>query len=134
MTFLSISLLTYLIFNKTWLSILVFLLMANFYPDIVAHLVPGTIAMPPMDNQCFCGSKGVFVNYMNCNMYDSENMDILVDRFKEVMTFIPKLRYKIKEIAGDYYYEEMSIEETISKIFIGPESDDKILRSLDDIN
>ena len=28
---------------------------------------------------------------------------------------MPKLRYKIKEICGDYYYEEMSIEETMEK-------------------
>ena len=31
---------------------------------------------------------------------------------------MPKLKYKIKEICGDFYYEEMSEEETIKKAFI----------------
>jgi hypothetical protein len=30
----------------------------------------------------------------------------------------PKLTYKIVEIAGDYYYKKMSIEETFSKAMI----------------
>ena len=33
---------------------------------------------------------------------------------------MPKFRYKIKKIMGDYYYEEMSYEEAIDKIFIKP--------------
>jgi len=47
---------------------------------------------------------------------------------------MPKFKYKIKEIAGDYYYEEMSMEETKSKIFILPESNAKVLRSQEDID
>ena len=47
---------------------------------------------------------------------------------------MPKFRYKIKEIAGDYYYEEMSLIETKQKIFKYPQSDDKILRSQADID
>lgn len=47
---------------------------------------------------------------------------------------MPKFRYKLKEIAGDYYYESMPMEELIDKFFVGPESEDKVLRSQDDIN
>ena len=32
-------------------------------------------------------------------------------------------------IAGDPYYEQMSVEETVSKFFIGPESNDQVLKS-----
>ena len=39
------------------------------------------------------------------------------------------MRYKVKEIFGDYYYEEMTVEETISKVLMYPEGDDKILRN-----
>jgi hypothetical protein len=46
----------------------------------------------------------------------------------------PKMRYKIKVICGDYYYEEMSVEETIQKAVIGPESEEKVLASRDDID
>lgn len=47
---------------------------------------------------------------------------------------MPKFRYKIKEIAGDYYYEEMSHEETVKKAFLRPESPDKVLRNQHDID
>ena len=30
------------------------------------------------------------------------------------------MRYKVKEIFGDYYYEEMGLEETIKRVFIKP--------------
>jgi hypothetical protein len=40
-----------------------------------------------------------------------------------------KFRYKVKVIAGDYYYEEMSISETCNKVFIHPATDDKIIRN-----
>lgn len=43
------------------------------------------------------------------------------------------MRYKIKEICGDYYYEEMSIEEATMKAFIEPKGD-KVLRSQDDVD
>ena len=41
----------------------------------------------------------------------------------------PKFRYKIKEVAGEYFYEEMSYEETCEKAFMVPESDDKVLKN-----
>jgi hypothetical protein len=44
------------------------------------------------------------------------------------------MRYKVKEIFGDYYYEEMTPEETFKKVFLYPESDDKILRCQADID
>lgn len=47
---------------------------------------------------------------------------------------MPKFRYKIKEIAGDYYYEEMSHEETAKKAFLSPSSPDKVLRNQHDID
>ena len=40
----------------------------------------------------------------------------------------PKYRYKLKCIMGDYYYEEMSIEEAKAKIILKPEREDKLLR------
>ena len=41
-----------------------------------------------------------------------------------------KFRYKIKVVAGDYFYEEMSFEETIKKSIINPGFDnDHVLKS-----
>lgn len=41
---------------------------------------------------------------------------------------MPKLMYKVKIIAGDYYYEKMSEEVTIGKAFLKPKSSLKILK------
>jgi hypothetical protein len=67
-------------------------------------------------------------------MYDYWKEKILLDAFDEKFEVMRKFRYKVKEIAGDYYYEEMSLEETKRKIFVQPQSDDKILRSQADID
>lgn len=48
---------------------------------------------------------------MNITLYDAWKEKILLDNFDDVFKFMPKFRYKIKEIAGDYYYEEMTLEE-----------------------
>jgi hypothetical protein len=45
---------------------------------------------------------------------------------------LPKLKYKIKEICGDFYYEEMSEEETVKKAFIVCR--ENILKDKDDID
>jgi hypothetical protein len=54
--------------------------------------------------------------------------------FSKLFDIMPKLTYKIKEIGGDYYYEQMSREETMAKAFIRPSGPDKILRSQKDID
>lgn len=39
------------------------------------------------------------------------------------------MRYKIKEICGDYYYELMSVEEAVSKVFLQATDKKKILHN-----
>jgi hypothetical protein len=58
------------------------------------------------------------VNYMNSSLYNKDAVDAFWSSFEKVFTKMPKFRYKIKEIAGDFYYEEMSLEEAKSKILI----------------
>ena len=122
------------LFHKIWLTVLICILVTYWYPQMVAKAVPNTIVMPPMDHQCFISSSGVHVNYMNITLYDAWKEKILLDSFDDVFKFMPKFRYKIKEIAGDYYYEEMPLEEMKQKIFVRPQSDDKVLRSQADID
>lgn len=47
---------------------------------------------------------------------------------------MPKFRYKIKVIAGEYYYAEMSMEEACERIFLKAESEDTVLRNQSDID
>lgn len=55
-------------------------------------------------------------------------------RFPELFRVQPKMRYKIKEIMGDYYYEMMSVEETISKVFLTPETSDHVIKNQHEID
>ena len=100
---------------STNLSIVVCLLIVIFYQDVVAMIVPNTIKMGPMDQMCFLSSTKAHVNYMNVSLQDVDSQDAGRKNFMKLAKKMPKLRYKIKEICGDYYYEEMSIEETMEK-------------------
>lgn len=44
------------------------------------------------------------------------------------------MKYKVKEIFGDYYYEEMTTEEMVSKCFLKPETPDKVLKNQNDVD
>ena len=47
---------------------------------------------------------------------------------------MPKFMYKVKIIAGDYYYEKMSEVETKGKAFLEPKSSLKVLKCQKDID
>lgn len=73
--------------------------------------------MPPMDQMCFLSNTKAHVNYINISLYDNETEEAAVRNFKKLFELMPKFQYKVKEIAGDYYYEKMSVEETFAKAF-----------------
>lgn len=72
---------------------------------------------------------------MNIQTYIGHDEDAVFGMFRKyIAEDQPKFRYKIKEIAGDYYYEMMSLEETFEKIFLTPESPDKELKNQKEID
>ena len=85
--------------------------------------------MPSMDLQTFYSNPEVYLNYMSCTQYDQYDEEVLPIKFRPIFELMPKFRYKIKSIAGEYYYEEISMEEACDKIFLKTESDDKVLRN-----
>lgn len=73
----------------------------------------GYHAVPVMDQTCFLGGSKSVVNFMNCTWYDTKaDIELVKDKFRKACDRMPKLRYKLVEFAGDFYYEEMSTEET----------------------
>ena len=126
--------LAFKIFFSNLISVFLCVLIVLAYPYWVASVVPNTIVMPSMDQQTYVSNQTQLVNYMNCSMYDKGDIEAIELCFKKAVSDFPKMRYKVKEIFGDYYYEEMSVEETIQKVLLYPEGDDKILRSQADIN
>ena len=101
------------------------------YPYVIAMMIPNTVVMPAMDQQTFVSNSNSIVNFMSCSMYSKPNTDVILNRWKKFYKMHPKFRYKIKVVAGDYFYEEMSIEETIKKSIITPGN---ILKSQADID
>lgn len=86
------------------LTITILILLTVFFQDIVAAYM-GYIPIPAMDQGTMIGGSGLMCNYINCTCYDVEcDMEIVKARFREGMKIMPKLRYKIVEFAGDYYY------------------------------
>ena len=69
---------------------------------------------------CFLSNTKAHVNYINISTYDNETEEAAVRNFTKLFKLMPKFQYKIKEIAGDYYYEMMSVEETLAKAFVKP--------------
>ena len=90
-----------------------------FYQDFVCLFYPNTIKMGAMDHQCYLGNPQANVNYMNASMYDHKDIfKISQDKWTDMCYKHPKLCYKVKEIYGDYYYERMSVEETVKKAML----------------
>lgn len=113
---LGLFLVTFLLFNLELsfrVSLFLTVIFALIYPYYVASVVPNTVVMPAMDQQTYVSNPNQLVNYMNCSMYDKEDVQAIELCFKKAISNFPKMRYKVKEIFGDYYYEEMSVAETI---------------------
>lgn len=115
-------------------SIGICLLIVYFYQDVVALIIPNTIKMPPLDQQCFLSSTKAHVNYMNVTVQDKPTTKCAEAKWAEMLDLYPKMRYKVKEICGDYYYEMMSKEETLKKAYIYPKSPEHELKCQKDID
>jgi hypothetical protein len=81
------------------------------YQHVVAFAY-GLKAMPPMDQQCFCGNRKVHLNYMSVSGYDGVVLDEARHRqiWYDIVVKYPKFRYRVVSRFGDLYYEEMSLE------------------------
>ena len=97
------------------IAILICILVQAFYQDVVAAVL-GLHSLPVMDYTCFIGSEKAVVNFMNCTWYATAcDPELVKDKLIKAARIMPKLRYKLVEVGGDYYYEEMSEEEMIQK-------------------
>jgi len=65
---------------------------------------------------------------MNMQMYDGSEVEIFLHSFVEFARTDPKFRYRLKVIAGEYYYEEMPFKEFEERCVLYPGSPDKVLR------
>ena len=92
--------------------------------------------MPPMDQQCFCSTKNVHVNYMSVSGYDGEALDKTRHRqvWEDLVRKFPKFRYKVVNKFGDHYYEEMSFETAFERAYHYETDLKKTLKNQNDID
>jgi hypothetical protein len=120
------------LFESFYLSLFLVFAAIIYFQHIVALIKPNTIVMPTMDQATYATNKNSPVNYCNFSTYDNDRIDIVESRYMEMVKRVPKMRYKVKYICGDPYYEEMSYEEAVSKIVLKPKDDEHVLRSIAD--
>lgn len=85
------------------------------YQYIVA-LIFGVKAMPTMDALCFIGDDTAVANFSSASFLDPLDFDYLKGKLKKFMADKPKLRYSVRQIFGDYYYEDTIIDESIEYV------------------
>lgn len=74
------------------------------YQEVVAMAL-GLQTVPVMDYTCFLGSDKSIVNFMNCTWYATTcDPELVKDKLLKAARLYPKMRYKIVEVAGDFYY------------------------------
>ena len=96
---------------EMWQTILICLAAVLYYQNVVATLM-GLHTIPIMDYTCFLGGSKSVVNFMNCTWYDTKcDPDLVKSKISWAVKHNPKLRYKIVDVAGDFYYQEMTEEE-----------------------
>jgi NRPS condensation-like uncharacterized protein len=107
-----------LVFSLTpwpW-SIPVCLFLTWGYQYLIA-LYYGVHVMPTMDTICFMGDEDIRVNIISFTMIEKLEYEKVRERIKTFMQDKAKLRWKIVEIWGDYYWKDTTIEESIDYVF-----------------
>ena len=86
------------------------------YQYVIAFIY-GVHTMPAMDSLCFAGDEDIRVNVMSFAFIDRFEFENAKERIKSFMRDKPKLRWKIVEIWGDYYWKDTTVEESIDYCF-----------------
>ena len=97
-------------------SIPLCLLLTWGYPYVIA-MIYGVHAMPTMDALCFAGQDDIRVNVMTFAFIDRLEFETVRERIRGLMHEKAKLRCKIVEIWGDYYWCETKVDESLDYCF-----------------
>ena len=66
--------------------------------------------MPSLDMLCFAGDDTCQANVLSYTQMETYKYEQGKERIRGFIKDKQKLRYRVKEILGDYYYEEMPID------------------------
>lgn len=114
----------FLIFDL-WSALSLSIMTLLLYRHVIA-LCLNLQVMPALDFSTFLGNEKQIPNVMSAIKLERVSAEVARNRFRSMMTKIPKMKYSIVEVMGDLYYREMSEEEAIEKIFIIMKKEDEV--------
>lgn len=104
-----------------------------YYPHLVALCMDNTRVVPTMDQATFASNDKSICNYAIVNFYDTDEVELMRQKLAYCIRTYKKARYSIKFIFGDPYYEEMSVEDALDRVFVPSPTPEKVLRNQTDI-
>lgn len=99
------------------LALALSLILVLTYRFVISWIMGFAKPMPGMDMATFLGIPSATVNVQSAIVMENTSAKKMKERFRQMMLRLPKMRYCIKEVLGDYYYKEMPIHETIDIVF-----------------
>ena len=74
----------------------------------------GLKVMPTLDLVCFAGTEKARANIMSATFVEDFDLEVVKKNMLRVLQSIPKSRYHIVQVMGDYYYKDTPIDEAIA--------------------
>lgn len=91
---------------SVWYSVLFSIIATVTYQYIIALFYKDVHVMPSMDAACFLGDDSARVNFISVTTVERFDVSIAREKSKKYMSEKAKLRYKVVEILGDYYWKD----------------------------
>lgn len=102
------------------------------YQYVIAAIMNVNV-MPTSDYGCFFGDDTARVNFMSATILENYPFEKAKANFAKLMEKLPKTKYRIVKVLGDYYYKELPLQEAIDYTFRRV-PDGVVLNSDEDIN
>jgi len=104
------------------------------YQEVISAIY-GVKTLSVMDQTCFISDSKSLVNAMNCHCFERKfDIETSMPLLEKCMSYQERWRYKLVEIAGDYYFDVMSTEETVKKAVVVMDDEKTRLKNMDEIN
>ena len=108
-----------LVFALFWwpYALVLSILIVAFYRSLIGFLFC-LKPMPSPDMSTFLGIKIQNVNFMSAIELEYLPAEKLKERAFNLMKRMKKMRYRIVDILGDFYYKELPIEQALGTVFV----------------
>lgn len=107
-----------LLYLLPWTYSLPLCLLSTLVYKYILAWICGAHAMPSMDTACFLGYDKARVNFFSVTTIEGYDLEKAKDKARQFMREKPKLMWSVREIFGDYYWQDTKdIEGALNKAF-----------------